>query len=106
MKKRKAKRRLVNCGALASGVEDAANNCSGFGYEVPPLHETVYIYFNQKAHSSIAESFFKHFENRGWKSTSGTSLKNWKVAASNWIFEHEQSLKLMERIKANKTADQ
>lgn len=106
MKKRKAKRRPGNCEALASGVKDPANNCSGFGYEVPPLLETVYIYFNQKTHSGIAESFFKYFENRGWKSTSGTSLKNWKVAASNWIFEHEQSLKLIERIKANRTADQ
>lgn len=105
MKKRKAKRRPVNCGAMTSGAEDAVNNYSGFGYEVPPLLETVYIYFNQKTHSSIAESFFKHFENRGWKSTSGTSLKNWKVAASDWIFEHEQSLKLIERIKANRTAD-
>ncbi|MGX5690252.1 hypothetical protein [Arcticibacter tournemirensis] len=105
MKKRKAKRRLVNCGALASVVDESDDNYSGYGYEVPPPLETVYIYFNQKAHSSIAESFFKYFENRGWKSTSGIYLKNWKVAASNWIFEHEQSLKLIERIKANRIVD-
>ena len=74
---------------------------SGFGYQVPPDFTLVLIYFNQKGHSQNALKFFMDFEGRCWKSVTGKPIRNWKVAATDWIFDLEQFAKLQERKRDN-----
>ena len=78
-----------------------SGNSSGFGYEIPPDFDMVSIYFNQKRQLEIACTFFQHFQKANWKTDSGYPIRNWKVLASDWIFEYEQSVKLFERKTAN-----
>lgn len=92
MKKRKARRRI-------SPEEPVPNNLdsAGFGYQVPPDYDSVFIYFNQKRYSKIAGYFYQHFHNLGWLTKTGTPIKNWKVLATDWIFDYSQSVKLAQR---------
>lgn len=59
---------------------------AGYGYEVPPHPGFVAIYFEQKHMLKEAEHFFAYYEKEGWKTITGKSIRNWKVLASDWIF--------------------
>lgn len=88
MKKRKAKRMLMARKHVSQ---------SGFGYELPPDFTLVSIYFNQKGHQENADTFYQHYQQSDWKSETGSPIKNWKVAATDWIFNHDLSKKLADR---------
>lgn len=92
MKKRKV-RRIVKYKRLAIQTDNSA----GFGYQIPPAFENVTIYFSQKSEVKFAACFFEYFQNCGWKTPSGTPLRNWKVVATDWIYEHRQLVKLEQR---------
>lgn len=53
----------------------------------PPFHHVV-IYFDQK-HCSEAEAskFYEYYQASGWKTPTGAAVKNWKAAASGWIWQ-------------------
>lgn len=96
MKKRKA-RRIVGAQKLAA----QSSNSAGFGYQIPPDIENVAIYFSQKGHVKIATNFIQYFQNCGWQTPTGAPIRNWKVAATDWIYDHCQSLKLAQRKSEN-----
>ena len=99
--KRKAKRRSISNQVSAKEIKNISQNIKGFGYVMPPDFDIVNIYFDQKGRLEIACTFFLHFQKSNWKTDSGYPVRNWKVVATDWIFEHEQSLKLFERRTAN-----
>ncbi|MDB5119770.1 MAG: hypothetical protein JWN56_988 [Sphingobacteriales bacterium] len=73
----------------------------GYGYHIPPEIDSIEIYFDQKGYSKIGVDFYEHYEKNDWKSHSGSPIKNWKVAATDWLFNHQQSEKLIERKAIN-----
>jgi hypothetical protein len=94
--KRKA-RRLVIKSDSSSKSDERLSSASGFGYEIPPNFEHVKIYFNQKSRPENAIKFLEFYGNTDWKTPGGFSIRNWKVEASNWIFDYNQSIKLSQR---------
>ena len=92
MKKRKARRIVTLQKPLTNDSES-----TGFGYHIPPNLENVMIYFSQKCESELADNFFNHFQKCEWKSPTGAPIRNWKVAATDWIYDHRQYLKLVQR---------
>ncbi|MEJ7693492.1 hypothetical protein [Daejeonella sp.] len=92
--RRKAKRRSATirenqCEEKLSG---------GFGVDVPPVSAHVKIYFLQKGLTEPeAEAFFIAFNAVDWKTGSGKPIRNWKVLASDWIFDSIQRKKLRRR---------
>ena len=63
----------------------------GYGREVPPAMLHVEIYFYQKgAPNREAALFYATYEQIKWKNESGVSIKNWKVAANEWIWRIRQ----------------
>ena len=58
----------------------------GFGREVPPDLELVKIYLDQKGYGYMAEKFFNELSRSGWKNVRGGLMRDWKEAASEWIF--------------------
>lgn len=70
----------------------------GYGREVPPHPNFVDIYFDQQQLATEAERFFKHYEKMDWKTITGTPIRNWKVIANDWIFDHRQQQKRTERL--------
>lgn len=101
MKKRKAKRRPVEGNSPVKVTLGMPEKESGFGYQMPPDFEYVVIYFSQKGQANLAGNFFEEQSAGNWKTPTGFDIKNWKVAATEWIFNNQQSLKLLERKKAN-----
>lgn len=90
--KRKAKRRSSDTRVSEQQLS------SGFGTEMPPVAAHVKIYFSQKGMTDTeAEEFFAEYHKRRWMTALGTPLRNWKVLASNWIFESIQERKLWRR---------
>ncbi|QQL50281.1 hypothetical protein [Mucilaginibacter ginkgonis] len=89
MIKRKAKRRAQ--------PDKLCFTQHGFGYEMPPDQQIVLIYFDQQGLLGEAGNFFRHYENCSWKSPRGKPYRNWKVLATDWIFNHRQASKLLER---------
>ena len=71
---------------------------AGFGYIVPPEPEFVAIYFDQQGCAEQAERFYRHYQNERWQTTSGTNIRNWKVLAQDWIFDHRQEQKRQARL--------
>lgn len=96
---RRAKR--INPGkaeaARVSRIRASAEQ-SSFGYNVPPELEFVTIYFDQQGCSDQAERFYRHYQNEGWKTITGIDIRNWKVLAKDWIFDHRQHLKRQARL--------
>ncbi len=92
MKKRKAKRIVY-----FEKPSSKESNSTGFGYHIPPDFENVMIYFSQKCESELAANFFKHFQSSEWRTATGALIRKWKVAATDWIYDHRQSLKLAQR---------
>ncbi|HEY1011035.1 MAG TPA: hypothetical protein VGE58_13030 [Daejeonella sp.] len=90
--RRKAKRR-----ALETTISERVSS-AGFGTEMPPLVAHIRIYFSQKGLAdSEAEAFFSEFHSRRWMTPRGTPVRNWKVLASDWIFDRRQEKKLRQR---------
>ncbi|MGV8829008.1 MAG: hypothetical protein ACWA6U_11875 [Breznakibacter sp.] len=51
----------------------------------PPM-EHVKIYFEVRgSNETEAEKFFNHYEALGWVNSSGTTIRDWKASARNWI---------------------
>jgi hypothetical protein len=96
MRKRRARRLSVESSGKIHQSEKA-----GFGFEMPPDLDSVSIYFNQKGQAHEAERFYHYFQKCEWKTSSGTPIRNWKVAATDWIYEYMQELKLAERKLSN-----
>ena len=60
----------------------------GFGKQIPPKKESVYIYFAQKGlPESEAERFFKCNEGRHWQNGNGKLIQNWKTLACEWTWK-------------------
>jgi hypothetical protein len=93
--KRKAKRNIQ--------MPKPAKNKQGFGYEMPPDKTLVQIYFDQKGLAELTGSFYKHYDDDYWQSPNGTPYRNWKVLATDWIFNHQQDAKLRQRQIENRT---
>jgi len=89
MLKRKAKR--------IRRARQPGKNKLGFGYEMPPDYLQVQIYFNQKGMEEQAHAFYQYYDNLYWQSPQGTPYRNWKVLATDWIFDYEQEQKLKKR---------
>ncbi len=48
--------------------------------------EHVKIYFEVRGSNELeAEKFFNHYEALGWVNSSGTTIRDWKASARNWI---------------------
>ena len=73
----------------------------GFGYEMPPEKIVVEIYFDQKGFPDQARFFFNHYEQTNWSSPKSTPYRNWKLLASDWLFNYQQELKLEKRLRSN-----
>jgi hypothetical protein len=51
----------------------------------------------------VRGSFYKHYDDDYWQSPNGTPYRNWKVLATDWIFNHQQDAKLRQRQIENRT---
>jgi len=96
--KRKAKRIKEKVRAKAMKLLPSA---TGFGYEMPPEKLAVDIYFDQKGFPDQANSFFNFYEQANWSSPKGTPYRNWKLLASDWLFNYQQESKLAKRRRDN-----
>ena len=74
---------------------------NGFGTEMPPQKKLVEIYFDQKGFTDQADLFYSFFDRAQWSSPKGTPYRNWKLLATDWIFDYQQSLKLRQRQREN-----
>jgi len=62
----------------------------GSGKQVPPLKDHVLIYFLEKGVSeNVAFEFFRHYDERHWKSNRLQWLSNWKTAAWEWVLKNQ-----------------
>src|SRR5258708_621372 len=75
----------------------------GYGYQMPPALECVLIYFDQKELTSQARTFYDHYEEAYWLTPKGTRIRNWKVLATDWIYNHIQENKLHQRLATNRS---
>jgi len=73
----------------------------GFGYEMQPDKQLVDIYFDQKGYTEQAVLFYEYYKAANWRSPQGTPYRNWKVLASDWIFNYQQEQKLKQRLREN-----
>lgn len=96
--KRKAKRFKEKIRSQATNLVPSKK---GFGYEMPPERMLVEIYFDQKGMPEQAAIFFNHYSAANWSSPKGTPYRNWKLLASDWIFNYQQELKLEKRLRSN-----
>lgn len=96
--KRKAKRFKEKIRSQATNLIPTKK---GFGYEMPPEKKVVEIYFDQKGVSEQAGVFFNYYDAANWSSTKHTPYRNWKLLASDWIFNYQQELKLEKRLRSN-----
>ncbi|PST83085.1 hypothetical protein C7T94_10745 [Pedobacter yulinensis] len=96
---RRAKRRPERSAKIAQTrqVKTYAETL-GFGYNIPPEPEFVAIYFDQQGCGDQAESFYRHYQKERWKTITGAAIRNWKVLAAEWIFDHRQFLKRQARL--------
>lgn len=93
--KRKAKRiSPAKFQLLNDSAKNSQKEIKGFGYQVPPDIDSVSIYFDQKGFLNMAEMFFRNFQAQRWKTKTGKKISNWKVLATDWIFDYRQSAKL------------
>ena len=87
MKKRRARRfRTATKKFIGEG---------GFGFQVPPELECVQMYFNRKAYGYLATDFYHEFKTKHWQTVTGKKIRNWKSLATEWIFDHQQDVKLI-----------
>jgi hypothetical protein len=79
-----------------------ASKQQGFGTEMPPDYALVVIYFDQREAPSQAASFFRWYESIKWTGPRGAPYRNWKILASDWIYNYQQELKLKKRLRSNR----
>lgn len=96
--KRKAKRFKKKMRVQA---ESLLPSTKGFGYEMPPEKIVVEIYFDQKGFPDQGHLFFDHYRQVNWSSPKGTPYRNWKLLASDWLFNYQQEIKLEKRLRSN-----
>jgi hypothetical protein len=101
MIKRKAKR--IHAKQLQPS-KPAVQVKQGFGCEMPPPYALVEIYFDQKGMAAQAGIFYRFYEAANWSSPKGTAFRNWKVLATDWIYNFLQEVKLYKRRKENAIA--
>lgn len=59
----------------------------GYGENIPPSRQNIEIYFDQKGLSEkIACEFYQYYKARKWQTGKSHLIRNWKVAASSWIW--------------------
>jgi hypothetical protein len=107
MLKRRVKRKMVQQYDVIRIYGDNLTYCTdqGMGYHIPPLIEHVAIYFLQQNMAlPDVQEFYQHYENRQWKTITGRPQKNWKVLATDWIYNTIQQTKLLERQEAKRLA--
>lgn len=73
--------------------ENIGQFSESFGFNIPPDPVDVLIYFEQKDASEVAQDFVDEQEKSGWKTKTGKPIRNWKVHASDWIFNYKQERK-------------
>jgi hypothetical protein len=97
--KRKAKR-SVQPPSKSQHVSLKINgqNLDGFGASMPPDRFVVHIYFNQKGLAEYTNDFLAEHELLQWKTRTGKPIRNWKVCAADWIFDHRQRMKRISRL--------
>lgn len=73
---------------------------SGLGCGMPPVQNFVIIYFLQQR-QTVAEAncFFNFYSSRNWSNAKGKGMKNWKTAASEWIWNKQHPKKKKDRQK-------
>lgn len=96
MKKRKAKRRPIVANATEKNSLKARHFQAGFGYEMPPQFDLILIYFDQKRAAKLAMEFYLEQEKSGWKTIKGAQIKNWKVSATEWLYNYYQAQRYKE----------
>jgi hypothetical protein len=97
--KRKARRTMAN----KPGRKPKPSAKQGFGFEMPPDRELIHIYFDQKGFTDQAAVFFQYYEEADWRSRKGTAYRNWKILATDWIYDYQQEIKLRKRLAANQS---
>lgn len=71
--------------------QEVENEMQGFGPDIPPAHEHVKIYFDEKGFPPVeAEKFFNYFQSNGWLVGGRSKMKDWKAAARNWILNAQK----------------
>ncbi len=95
--KRKAKRFKEK---LRAQAESLLPSTMGFGYEMPPEKIVVEIYFDQKGFPDQGQLFFDYYQQANWSSPRGTAYRNWKLLASDWLFNYQQEMKLEIRLRS------
>lgn len=81
-------------------MKKAISHKDGCGGAVPPSFQHVRIYFDQKGlKEKAAEGFYLYYKGRRWNTDKGCPIRNWKVAASNWIWMYQQNKPLSIDIK-------
>ncbi|MCO5950909.1 hypothetical protein [Mucilaginibacter flavidus] len=97
--KRKAKRIIQQPPkAPQDNPKNKGSNLAGYGVNVPPDRFVVHIYFDQKGLADCADVFLAEKELLQWKTGTGSPIRNWKVCAADWIFDHRQRMKRRSRL--------
>jgi hypothetical protein len=97
--KRKAKRIIQQPPkAPQANLKIRGQNRDGFGVNVPPDRFVVHIYFDQKDLAECADVFLAQQELLQWKTITGAPIRNWKLCAADWIFDHRQRMKRRSRL--------
>ncbi|RKD15311.1 hypothetical protein BCY91_06790 [Pelobium manganitolerans] len=63
---------------------------------MPPEFDLILIYFDQKSEAKLALEFYSEQQTLGWKTDRGAQIKNWKVAATDWLYNYYQARRLEE----------
>ncbi|GAB2977292.1 hypothetical protein GCM10027049_10420 [Mucilaginibacter puniceus] len=84
--------------APQANLKNKGADLDGFGVNVPPDRFVVHIYFDQKDLAEFADVFLAEQKSLKWKTGTGTPIRNWKVCAADWIFDHLQRIKRKSRL--------
>ncbi len=92
--KRKAKRTVQRQpNEIRKSSKTTIHIHDGLGTTMPPDKEVLLIYFDQKSEAELADEFFNEHDARGWKTPTGGMIYNWKVCATEWIYNYRQEVK-------------
>lgn len=68
-------------------VDQAEHHRPAFG--MPSLEEVKDYFFAQDFPLEEGEVFYFYYQGMGWRSESGSPLRDWKQAASRWLWNLE-----------------
>lgn len=92
--KRKVKRIIPSpLKPARKSLKMSLQNDDGFGTSMPPPLAVVAIYFDQKSMADCVCDFYDEHELRQWKNQTGQPITNWKVCATEWIYNYRQEMK-------------